>query len=123
MNMLLVSLGAVAGAILRWQLAVWFNPFLTQFAFGTLFVNLCGCFLIGITLGVNLQDAQKLLFVTGFLGSFTTFSSFSAEVSQFILSEKYWRGLAVISAHLIGGLVLTILGILVAKFWVSGRFY
>lgn len=121
MTILWISLGAVLGAISRWQLGVWFNGFLSQFALGTLLANLLGCFLIGIAIGLHLNDGQKLLFITGFLGSFTTFSSFSLEVSEKLLAEKYWQALSVIGLHLIGGILCTVMGILLVRLFTSGR--
>ena len=123
MTILWISLGAVLGAISRWQLGVWFNGFLSQFAFGTLLANLLGCFLIGIAIGLHLNDGQKLLFITGFLGSFTTFSSFSLEVSEKLLTEKYYQALSVIGLHLIGGILCTVLGILLVRFFTGGRIF
>ena len=123
MTILWISLGAVLGAISRWQLSVWFNGFLSQFAFGTLLANLLGCFLIGIVIGLHLNDGQKLLFITGFLGSFTTFSSFSLEVSEKLLTEKYYQALSVIGLHLIGGILCTVLGILLVRFFTGGRIF
>lgn len=123
MTILWISLGAVLGAISRWQLSVWFNGFLSQFAFGTLLANLLGCFLIGIAIGLHLNDGQKLLFITGFLGSFTTFSSFSLEVSEKLLTEKYYQALSVIGLHLIGGILCTVLGILLVRFFTGGRIF
>ncbi|EFM89296.1 CrcB protein [Actinobacillus pleuropneumoniae] len=121
MTILWISFGAVLGAISRWQLGVWFNGFLSQFAFGTLLANLLGCFLIGIAIGLHLNDGQKLLFITSFLGSFTTFSSFSLEVSEKLLAEKYWQALSVIGLHLIGGILCTVMGILLVRLFTSGR--
>lgn len=123
MTIIWISLGAVLGAISRWQLGVWFNGFLSQFAFGTLLANLLGCFLIGIAIGLHLNDGQKLLFITGFLGSFTTFSSFSLEVSEKLLTEKYYQALSVIGLHLIGGILCTVLGILLVRFFTGGRIF
>lgn len=87
-QILLISFGAVLGALSRWQLGVWLNPLISQFAFGTLLANMIGCFLIGIALGLNLQESSKLLLITGFLGSFTTFSAFSAEIGRKTTSRK-----------------------------------
>ena len=123
MTIIWISLGAVLGAISRWQLGIWFNGFLSQFAFGTLLANLLGCFLIGIAIGLHLNDGQKLLFITGFLGSFTTFSSFSLEVSEKLLTEKYYQALSLIGLHLIGGILCTVLGILLVRFFTGGRIF
>lgn len=120
MNILWISVGAVLGAIARWQLGVWLNPFFNQFALGTLLANWFGCLLIGVAMGLNLHDSHKLFLITGFLGSFTTFSSFSAEVSEKILSGKYGEVMTVLGLHLIGGVMLTILGVLLVKMLTSG---
>lgn len=120
MNILLVSFGAVLGAIARWQFGVWLNPLLSHVEFGTLLANWAGCLLIGIAMGMNLHDSHKLLIITGFLGSFTTFSSFSAEVAEKLMSEKYASTLGVLGLHLIGGILLTIVGILLARMLTSG---
>ncbi len=65
-SILMISIGAVLGAMCRWQLAVWLNPILSQFAFGTLAANWLGCLLIGIAMGFNLGESQRLLFISGF---------------------------------------------------------
>lgn len=123
MNILLVSIGAVFGAICRWQLGVWLNGVMQSVALGTLFANVAGCFFIGIALGLSLHDSQKLLFVTGFLGSFTTFSSLWAEIVEKLLQEKWLNVLTVFSLHTVGGLCATLLGVGLARVLTSGRIY
>ncbi|HDL5698593.1 TPA: CrcB family protein [Mannheimia haemolytica] len=118
----MISIGAVLGAMCRWQLAVWLNPILSQFAFGTLATNWLGCLLIGIAMGFNLGESQRLLFISGFLGSFTTFSSFSLELTEKLLAEKWGQFVTVLSLHLIGGLLLTLIGVMLARAVTSGRF-
>ncbi|HGO5856794.1 TPA: CrcB family protein [Mannheimia haemolytica] len=121
-SILMISIGAVLGAMCRWQLAVWLNPTLSQFAFGTLAANWLGCLLIGIAMGFNLGESQRLLFISGFLGSFTTFSSFSLELTEKLLAEKWGQFVTVLSLHLIGGLLLTLIGVMLARAVTSGRF-
>ena len=108
MNILLISLGAVMGALLRWGIGLVLNPLFSSVALGTLIANWLGCFLIGIAMGLSLGDNQKLLFITGFL---TTFSSFSAELSEKLLIGKYGEATFTLGLHLLGGVLLTILGI------------
>lgn len=117
---LCVSSGAVLGALGRWGFGLWLNPVFSAFAFGTLIANLVGCFLIGILMAIFWQFPQvnglwKLFLVTGFLGAFTTFSSFSSEVMELFMSDKWLSGLGVILAHLVGGLFCTALGILLVR--------
>jgi len=84
-KVLLVFIGGGIGAATRYGTTLlagkWFG---TGFPWGTLAVNLTGCFLIGIVLGLaeksNLvQPSTRLFFVTGFLGGLTTFSSYAME--------------------------------------------
>lgn len=100
-NLFLISIGAMVGAIVRWLLGIWLNPVFTTFAFGTLIANWVGCLLIGIAMGITLHEQHKLLIITGFLGSFTTFSSFSEELSDKILTGKYLDFASILGLHLI----------------------
>ena len=118
-NLLLISLGAVAGAIARWLLGLWLNPIFTL-TFGTLIANWVGCFLSGIAMGLSLHDQYKLLIITGFLGSFTTFSSFSAELSEKLLTGKWLEFSLTLGLHLVGGILLTVMGIILTRMVVSG---
>ena len=120
-QILLISFGAVLGALSRWQLGIWLNPLISQFAFGTLLANMIGCFLIGIALGLNLQESSKLLLITGFLGSFTTFSAFSAEISEKLLQEKWLNAIGVFLLHNIVGIMATVIGVILIKSMTSGR--
>ncbi|VTU06989.1 CrcB protein [Actinobacillus indolicus] len=120
-QILLISFGAVLGALSRWQLGIWLNPLISQFAFGTLLANVLGCFLIGIALGLNLQESSKLLLIMGFLGSFTTFSAFSAEISEKLLQEKWLNAMGIFLLHNIVGIIATVVGVLLIKIFTSGK--
>lgn len=122
-SILCISAGAILGALGRWGLGIWLNAIFSTIAFGTLFANLIGCFLIGLFMASLWQYPQinmlwKLFVMTGFLGSFTTFSSFSAEVIELLMSDKWSDGLRVILLHLGGGLLCTSLGIILFR-WLS----
>ncbi len=120
---LIICFGACLGALLRWQLGViWNNT--TELPLGTLAVNWIGGYLIGIFIGVtqvvpNLDPMWRLLLVTGFLGTLTTFSTFSAEIVGFILNERYLSALSGIGLHVLGSLALTALGIKTIQFFFS----
>ena len=75
---------------------------------------------IGIAMGLSLHDQQKLLMITGFLGSFTTFSSFSAELSEKLLTGKWLEFSLTLGLHLVGGILLTVMGIILTRTVVSG---
>lgn len=117
---LCISVGAILGALGRWGLSLWFNSLFSTFALGTLMANLIGCFFIGILIVFFWQNPQlnylwKLFLITGFLGAFTTFSSFSSEVVELLMSDKWLNGVGVIFAHVFGGLVCTVLGVFLSR--------
>jgi CrcB protein len=111
-----ISIGAAAGAVLRWLLGTWMNALLPAIPPGTLAANLVGGYLIGIALAVlaqhpGLAPEWRLLVVTGFLGGLTTFSTFSAEVTTLIQQGRLLWACAAIAAHLFGSLLMTAAGL------------
>lgn len=110
-----VGIGAALGAWLRWGLVTWLNPRLPHFPLGTLAANLVGGYLVGIAVAVvvarpDLSPEWRLFVITGFLGGLTTFSSFSAEVTELLARGDYASGLLLAAAHLAGSLLLTAAG-------------
>lgn len=84
MNLILIAFGGAIGAVCRYVLSNFFNRFyFGGVVLGTLFVNVIGCILIGLFMSMSkkygLTNEIRLLFVTGFLGALTTFSTFSLE--------------------------------------------
>lgn len=113
---LAVGGGAALGAWCRWGLGLWLNPLFVALPLGTLAANLVGGYLVGVAVGlfhvhVGLPPALKLFVITGFLGGLTTFSTFSAEVTERLLAGQFWTGLGVAAVHLSGSLLLTALGL------------
>lgn len=112
-----ISVGAAAGAILRWLLGVALNAVLPLMPLGTLSANLLGGLLMGVALGffaqhVELPDHWRLLCVTGFLGGLTTFSSFSGEVTLLLRDGRPGWALSTIAAHVVGSIAMTAIGLL-----------
>jgi fluoride exporter len=111
-----VSIGAALGALLRWRLGAWLNPVFPAIPFGTLASNLLGGFIIGLCMEYFARNTAvpvelRLAAVTGFLGGLTTFSTFSAETTSLLLRREYGWSIAIIAAHLIGSLALTLAGV------------
>jgi CrcB protein len=120
-SILAISLGAVLGANLRWWLGVACNHWFPDIPPGTLIANLLGGWCIGIAIAyfsqaTHLAPEWRLFLVTGLLGSLTTFSTFSAEVFTTLQSGKLLIAAAAVSAHVIGSLLMTALGILTFAF-------
>ncbi|KEK21099.1 chromosome condensation protein CrcB [Bacillus manliponensis] len=83
MSWILVGIGGFFGAIARFFINnVTKEKYGTHFPYGTLFVNIFGSFLLGLLYGAQVSTAWMLLCGTGFLGAFTTFSTFKLEVVQ-----------------------------------------
>jgi CrcB protein len=100
-----ISLGAIPGALGRHYLSRGLVSLtgITNFPIGTLGVNLLGCFLLGSLVTITmrrftLSPDMRLLVITGFIGSFTTFSAYEldiahlAEARQWWLEAIYWLG-------------------------------
>ena len=79
-SLVLIGLGGAAGAVLRYLVNLWsLTWYAGSFPLGTLLVNVAGSLLIGIGWSTIGNDTTRLLLLTGLLGGFTTFSSFSLE--------------------------------------------
>ncbi len=113
---LAIAIGAALGAWLRWLLGLKLNTLLPHLAVGTLTANLLGAYIIGLAIAffssTNLSPEWKLLIITGFCGSLTTFSTFSAEVVVLFEHGRLSWAAGVISAHLAGSLLMTLAGML-----------
>lgn len=124
-SFLAVGLGAFAGAVVRWLLGIALNPILPTLPLGTLAANLGGGLVIGMMLGLfahyeTLPMVWRLAITTGFLGGLTTFSAFSAETVTLLLRQQYGWTAAIIAAHVVGSLVMTLAGIGLVRMVVRG---
>lgn len=115
-----VGIGAMLGAWSRWGMSIALNHLVPALPLGTLGVNLAGGFLIGAALEFFMQHSGlapewRLFFVTGFLGSLTTFSAFSLEALMLLQQARYGWAAALIGSHLAGSLAMTLLGIVAVR--------
>ena len=123
LSVIAICIGACFGALARWQLGLWLNPTTPEeglFPWGTLAANLVGGYFIGLCVGIfqnmpQLDPEWRLLCITGFLGALTTFSTFSAAVVGMLQQGRLLLAMSTASAHLIGSLVLTYLGLYTVK--------
>ncbi len=114
-DMTAVALGAVFGALLRWLLGLILADTVSWFALGTLAANWFGGFLIGIAAELVGNPHWRLLLITGFLGSLTTFSGFSLEIVGMLQAQRWAAAAATASLHLFGSMLFTVLGIYLAQ--------
>lgn len=115
----LVLIGGGLGSVVRYLASLASGRlFGDGFAWGTLAVNLLGCLLIGLLVGLvdkaMLSRTFRIFAVTGFLGGFTTFSTFSLESIRYLQSDLS-KGIINILINVLGGLVLTLAGLALAQ--------
>lgn len=115
-SILAISVGASAGALLRWALGQSLNAVFPALPPGTLLANLIGGYGIGVAMAVfaqhpGLSPEWRLLIITGFLGGLTTFSTFSAEVVTLLQQGRLLMAGGAISVHVVGSLLMTLAGL------------
>ena len=125
MQIFYVFIGGGLGAICRYLATSAIGArFGLMFPFGTLFVNTLGSFLMALVLGFLLPlaksthmmpEALRLLLTVGFLGGFTTFSSFSMETLTLIRGGSLFLAFANIGANVLLGLGAALLGLYAAS--------
>lgn len=122
MKILLVMLGGSLGALSRYAVGLLAAKLLgARFPWGTLTVNLSGCFLIGLAFalgerGLNLMNpSMRLFFITGFLGALTTFSSYGLETVNAMREGSHLVTVANVLSNNIIGTALVVLGMIVGR--------
>lgn len=120
-QILLVGLGGGLGSILRYLISILtVKYYANSFPLATFTVNIIGCFLIGLLIGLlgqNIQANQnlKLLFITGFCGGYTTFSTFASENITLMQNNNYGTAILYIGLSVITGLLAVWFGLLISK--------
>ena len=114
-NLLIVGLGSFLGGGARYLVSVAMSNIGKAFPWGTLTVNLVGCFVIGLLCGffsrtANDGGALALFCTFGVCGGFTTFSTFSKEALLMLQAGNYWAFAIYIAVSVIVGILLTAAG-------------
>jgi CrcB protein len=115
MLILMVAAGGALGAVARYGLSGWVQGFLsTSFPLGTLVVNVLGSFLLGLSFylleSLALSAEARSMVTIGFLGAFTTFSTFSYEAVVLLEGGEWARGGVYVGGSLLLGLVGVVVG-------------
>ena len=122
-SLLIVGTGSFIGGAMRYLLSTLMKNVCGQgFPWGTLMVNLLGCFLFGMVFAMfsksNATDnTLYLLLTTGICGGFTTFSTFANESVQMLQYGNTSGFIGYVATSVVAGLALIALGYWVAKAW------
>jgi CrcB protein len=121
MKLILIGIGGFLGAISRYLASSYTYKIMgANFPYGTFLVNIIGCFLIGIIIPLSeerylISPDTRSFIAIGFLGAFTTFSTFSFETLALFRDGEFWLGGWNIVLSLISCLLATWVGYLISK--------
>ncbi|WP_442599829.1 fluoride efflux transporter CrcB [Neobacillus sp. D3-1R] len=118
--MLFAGIGGIFGAITRFLLGKWISSKTSNvLPFGTWVINLTGSFVLGLLAflhqGLFMPNWVWLLCGTGFLGAYTTFSTFGYETLQMIENKVYKKALFYVSSSVVLGVLFAGIGWVLAE--------
>jgi CrcB protein len=114
MNFLLIFLGGGLGSMARYAISSHsLFRFEQSYITGIILVNIIGSFLVGVLAGLGFRNHEIIspLLMMGFLGGFTTFSSFSLEAVHIFSSGKYLDGALYVLSSVVFSLLGTVIGL------------
>jgi fluoride exporter len=120
-TLLLIGTGGFLGSVSRFLASRFMqNNFPSAFPFGTFFVNISGCFLIGLIYGLSernplVSSGWKLFLAVGFCGGFTTFSTFANENLALLRDGDFFHFLIYTGLSVFLGITATYIGVIVTK--------
>jgi len=120
-TILLVGTGGFLGSVSRFLASRFMQDnFPSAFPFGTFFVNITGCFLIGIIYGFSEKSALltpgwKMFLAVGFCGGFTTFSTFANENLALLRDGAFFHFMLYTGLSVFIGIMATFFGVLITK--------
>jgi CrcB protein len=116
-----IALGGALGSAARfWVGSLVTNRMGTRFPFGTLIINITACLVIGLSLEVlnrhaNLSPSWRFLVPIGFVGAYSTFSTFEWETFSSMTQGAFWIAILYVAISLVFGLIAVALGVALAK--------
>lgn len=123
---LICTAGAV-GTGVRYLVGLWADQRLGKaIPYGTLLVNVVGCFLIGLVMQVSLRTTAisptlRLTLTTGFMGGLTTYSAFNYDVGRYLQAGAYTMAMLYLALTVVLCLVAGSLGVMLAGSLISSR--
>ena len=111
-----IAIGGALGSVARFMVGSSVaNRMGTRFPYGTLVINITACVIIGMTLEIlnrhtNINPAVRYLLPIGFIGAYSTFSTFEWEIFSNLNSGAFWIAVLYVASSLVFGLVAVALG-------------
>lgn len=122
MKILFLCVGGMLGTVMRYLVSGWiYKVFGSGFPYGTFAVNFLGCLLIGLSAGFTagrgfrLSPELQLFLVVGFLGAFTTFSTFGYDSWKLLQEAEFLKFFFNVSANVILGILAVCGGAILGK--------
>jgi CrcB protein len=118
---LFIAIGGALGSVARfWVGTAVASRMGTRFPFGTLVINISACLIIGLSLEVlnrhvSLSPSWRFLVPIGFVGAYSTFSTFEWETFSNLSHGAFWIAILYVTVSLVSGLVAVALGVALAK--------
>ena len=119
-TVLAVALAGALGALARWGLGAWFGHRFPSFPWGTMVINVSGSFILGVLFAVLVErnigsPTLRVALMTGLLGAYTTFSTFSLETFRLFEDGATASALANIGMSVVLGLLSVWLGVVAGR--------
>ena len=125
MELVAIALGGAAGAVARYSLGNLINLHLgTQFPYSILIINVLGSLIMGILFELLVEDVHlpavwRSLLMVGFLGAFTTFSTFSMQVLGLIETGRFVAALSYVTMSVVLSVLAVAIGIFLCRQFTS----
>jgi CrcB protein len=119
---LFIAIGGALGSVARfWVGTTVAGRMGTRFPFGTLLVNITACLIIGLSLELlnrhaNLNPSWRFLVPIGFIGAYSTFSTFEWEIYSNLTQGTFWIAILYLTVSLVAGLIAVALGVSAARY-------
>jgi len=120
-EVVIIALSGALGSISRYLVSGWaYRLFGEQFPYGTIVVNIIGCFALGMTMEMSLVTdllprTLRFAVTIGFLGAFTTFSTFGYETHQYMENGAWWLAFLNVAGNVVFGIVAVWAGLAMGR--------